>query len=205
MAISTKLQLKSAIADWLNRGDLTARIDDFITLAEERMNDKLRARVMIARANLTADQRFETLPADFLEMKSVWTDDLNPRPITPVSEEQDLAKRAQRRNMPGPVENFSVIGGEIQLYPTPNASTVLNINYYRRITALAADGDANVVLTNHPGLYLYGALVHSAPFLKDDDRIQVWAAAYDTRLQEANEKNAEFSGGTMRQRHKEIS
>jgi hypothetical protein len=34
MSISTYGELKAAVADWLNRTDLTARIPDFIQLAE---------------------------------------------------------------------------------------------------------------------------------------------------------------------------
>ena len=36
MAISNYSELKAAIADWLNRSDLTDSIPDFIALAETR-------------------------------------------------------------------------------------------------------------------------------------------------------------------------
>ena len=38
MALGTFTELKDAIADWLDRSDLTARIPDFIALAEARIN-----------------------------------------------------------------------------------------------------------------------------------------------------------------------
>ena len=37
MALTTYTELKAAIADWLNRSDLTSQIPDFITLAEAEM------------------------------------------------------------------------------------------------------------------------------------------------------------------------
>ena len=44
MALSTYTELKSAIANWLNRSDLTSEIsDDFIILTEADLNAKLRA------------------------------------------------------------------------------------------------------------------------------------------------------------------
>jgi hypothetical protein len=45
MAITTYAELQAAAANWLVRGDLTARIPEFITLAEARLNRVLRARM----------------------------------------------------------------------------------------------------------------------------------------------------------------
>ena len=42
MAITTYAELKTAIANWLNREDLTSVIPDFISLAEADFNRKLR-------------------------------------------------------------------------------------------------------------------------------------------------------------------
>ena len=48
MALSTYTELKTAIANWLNRSDLTDEIsDDFIKLVEADYNSKLRVRKMI--------------------------------------------------------------------------------------------------------------------------------------------------------------
>jgi hypothetical protein len=33
------------------------------------------------------------------------------------------------------------------------------------------------LLTKSPDLYLYSTLLEAAPYLKDDERLQVWAAA----------------------------
>ena len=47
MALSSYSELKSAIANWLNRSDLTDEIaDDFIKLTEADFNAKLRIRAM---------------------------------------------------------------------------------------------------------------------------------------------------------------
>jgi hypothetical protein len=45
-------ELKTAVANWLKRGDLTSRIPEFIALAEDRINKKLRVRAMEASATL---------------------------------------------------------------------------------------------------------------------------------------------------------
>ena len=48
MALATYSDLKTPIANWLNRSDLTTEIsEDFIVLAEKDFNSKLRIRKMI--------------------------------------------------------------------------------------------------------------------------------------------------------------
>ena len=47
MAITTYSNLKTTIASYLNREDLTAYLGDFITLAESRLNRELRVREMV--------------------------------------------------------------------------------------------------------------------------------------------------------------
>ena len=45
MALTNYSSLKTSIANWLNRSDLTSEIsDDFIKLVEADMNSKLRVR-----------------------------------------------------------------------------------------------------------------------------------------------------------------
>ena len=63
MALNTYTGLKSSIANWLNRSDLTTEIsEDFVTLAEADFNSKLRIREMINAANLTVNAETVALP-----------------------------------------------------------------------------------------------------------------------------------------------
>ena len=64
MAIGTYAELQTAVANWLDRDDLTARIPEFITLAEARFNRLLRLRSMESKynANTVAGQRNLALP-----------------------------------------------------------------------------------------------------------------------------------------------
>ena len=47
MAIGTYSELQTAVANWLDRDDLTDRIQEFIALAEARMNRILRLAIML--------------------------------------------------------------------------------------------------------------------------------------------------------------
>ena len=46
MAIGTYAQLQTAVANWLDRSDLTDRIQEFIDLAAALINRNLRIRAM---------------------------------------------------------------------------------------------------------------------------------------------------------------
>ena len=48
MAIGTYAELQTAVANWLDRGDLTERVKEFIDLAEARMNRVLRLQLMVS-------------------------------------------------------------------------------------------------------------------------------------------------------------
>lgn len=62
--------LRASIADFLNRGDLTAAIPDFVTLAEGQIARYLvkngPVRQMMGRSDATLDEEYETLPDDFM-------------------------------------------------------------------------------------------------------------------------------------------
>ena len=70
MALATYSDLKTSIANWLNRTDLTSEIsDDFIILTEADLNSKLRVRKMITSTSITIDSETESIPADFLQIR----------------------------------------------------------------------------------------------------------------------------------------
>jgi len=80
VAISTYSELKTAVANWINRDDLTTRIPDFIVLAEAQFNRELRIRGMEGRytADTVADQRNYALPGGYIQMRNF---QLNTSPI----------------------------------------------------------------------------------------------------------------------------
>ena len=63
MALVNYSDLKTNIAAWLNRTDLTTVIPDFITLAESSFNEEIRNRKMIKRATATIDSQYSAVPA----------------------------------------------------------------------------------------------------------------------------------------------
>jgi hypothetical protein len=179
MGLSTYSELKASVADWLLRSDLTAVIPDLIRLAEEDFGRELRTREMLVRAVTTpaADEPYENLPGDFLELKAI---QFNSNPITVPDYRTPAWLRAYRRHSQndGGTPCFYTIEGPQFLFDVTPSDVELEILYYQTIPALSDSNTTNWLLTAHPSLYLYGSLVQSAPYLKDDERVAIWDTLY---------------------------
>ena len=74
MALDTYTNLKTSIADWLNRSDLTAVIPDFITLAEAQMNRDLNELTALQKTVTGTVDSVTTsiaIPADLLNLMNI--------------------------------------------------------------------------------------------------------------------------------------
>ena len=190
MTITNFGTLKTAIADTLNRDDLTSVIPQFVSLAQAQFNRKIRSHRQITRGSLTINTQFEALPADWLETIRI-TMDANPiRVLTQISMDDLTRYRTAIDNTTDAPVYFSHNGTDIELFPTPSTSFTGEITYYAKITALSADADTNWLLTNNPDVYLYGSLVHTAPYLKDDARIALWAGLLAQAMSEIEDETA---------------
>ena len=54
----------------------------------------------------------------------------------------------------------------------------------------------NWLLVRHPDIYFYGALLHSAPYFDDDQRIATWERFYGAAVSAANLRAQEFPSNT---------
>lgn len=178
MAISTYSELQSAVADWLNRADLTSVIPNFIALAEAKMNRELRLREMLTRSTATSSNEFVALPIDFLENYSL---ELN---MTNLAAQQALTfigpleaktlKANKIRNLP---RYYTMIDGAFEILPAPTGDTDYILTYYAKTPALSNTNTTNWLLTKAPDAYLYSSLLETAPYLKDDQRLPLWVSA----------------------------
>lgn len=196
----TYTELKNQIADFLNRDDLVSAIPSFISLAEAGMNRQLRLQRMVKRAIATADEGYITLPGDWLESVNVQTN-INglPRKLQYMTLEQADDFLQKRGIVSGLPEFFNVTGTQLELVPRPSQPVEIELTYFAKIPALSDTNQNNFLFLTSPDLYLYGALLHSAPYLKEDGRIPVWGGLYDRAMQEvalADEKSR-YSGSAL--------
>jgi len=172
--------LKSTIADYLNRADLTSQIETFIQFAEADMNTRLRCREQIVRAEATSSAEYVQLPADWLEAINLHIVG-GQQPLRYITlDEADIVNKDQIYVGP---HYYSLMNGAIEIVPAPAEDIDIEMIYYAKIPALSDQNTTNWLLTKAPDVYLYGALTHAAPFLMDDQRIPVFAQIYLTRTQ----------------------
>jgi hypothetical protein len=207
MALGTYTELKDAIADWLDRSDLTSRIPDFIALAEARINRELRIRPMEVRSTMytTADQQYFQLPGGYIQMRNI---QLNTNPTTPLEYiTPEMLDRLYGSTTTGKPRAYTLIGDEIQLAPIPDSAYQVEMAFYEKFTPLG-DGSAGTVTSNWltanaPDVLLYGALMEAEPFIKNDERIPVWLNGYSNainKLQQQDQRDR-HSGSAMRVRN----
>jgi hypothetical protein len=180
MAIGTYSELQTAVANWLARDDLTDRIPEFIALAEAKFNRELRSNRMDTRStalvNLASDEpEFIALPSDFQTMRRIRLNGVDGKPrLEFLSGTQADEYRYGVLNATGQPRYFTIMGDELELIPTPDEAYTLEM-VYRANMDLATDL-TNWLLTLAPDAYLYGALLESAPYIKEDERINTWSA-----------------------------
>lgn len=199
MAFTSYSELKTTIANYLARSDLTSVIPDFIRLAEIRLQREIRTRQMlvVATASTTGGDSTVGLPTDFLEMRDIHAN------TTPVSTLRYKAPNSfyetARTTESGRPVDYTVLGSEMQLAPIPDTTYTLQMLYYGKPTVLSDTNASNVFLANYPDALLYGSLAEAEPYLMNDARIQTWAALYERAITSINtsDQSSEYSGQPM--------
>ena len=205
MAISSYTELQAAVADWLNRSDLTATIPNFIALAEAQINrdERLHGTAGVTRDTLTVDSQFTDLPADYLKFVSVNISGDRVRTLQCVTTyEIDDILQGEASGIP---RAYAVNGTELEVAPVPSESTTFEVSYQAKLPALSVT-PTNWLLTSHPDIYLYATLMQTAPYLHEDERVAVWASMYDKCCNDFERAEAikRFSASPLKTRKRSI-
>ena len=194
MPLYTYDSLKTSVAAWAHRADLTDVIPDLITLAEERINALLRVRAMEASATGTTTGTI-SLPSGYRALKSLHLD-CGGSTVVP---EFVPAAELDTYGGPGATMGYGMVGDSIILTPTPESAYNYTLRYWAALTAISSTNQTNWVLTNYPAAYLFGALAESAPYVGNDRRLQVWEAKFVNAIEEIQAADrADRYGPTLR-------
>jgi hypothetical protein len=185
VAITTYAELQTATANWLDRTDLTARIPEFIELAEANFNRVIRQPDMVAKDDsFSISSRYTTLPTDTLEIIRIVVD-LTPVIVLEYLTPEEISERRRVMTATGRPYYFTTIGGstnQLEVLPSPDSTYTASIVYYTRIAALSDSATSNWLLAAHPDIYLFGTLVEAEPYLKNDERMPMWTTRLDKAL-----------------------
>ena len=197
-------ELKTNIANFLNRSDLTSQLDFFIDATEAEFNRRLRVKDMIKRATATADAQYISLPTDWLEAINVQIDSNEFTPLFQQSIESLDVYRKSTNNVGNQPVYYALVDNTIELAPTPDTSYTLQLTYYGTIDALSSSNTTNFISTGYPDAYLYGALKHASIYLMEDDRVALFTQQFEKALEEMRleQEKAEFGKGSLIQRRR---
>jgi hypothetical protein len=175
MAITTYAQLKTALADWSNRSDLTSYLGDFITLAEARLNDMLLLKNMESEESLTLtqDQNYVTLPTGYVSDIALWLI---------VDGERVLLDKVLPEQLPYHTDStqpqrWAIDGANIRFdCPAGEAYSAK----FRMVKAsnLSDSVTTNYLLTKRPDVYLAACLVELARFIDDINMYEKWESKF---------------------------
>jgi hypothetical protein len=178
MGLANYTELQAAVAQWLNRTDVSGDIPDFIKLAEADIETDLRGKVVTIDEAISIDSDSVTLPGDIKMPKSLY-DEYGPILLTTPDEVARLRKlnpsgaiRASHAAILTDGTDFLLLAA-----PVPASTVVATLVYEPSLPALS-DEDSTWLLTRHPGVYLYGALRHGAVFLRDPEQAALWEKLY---------------------------
>jgi hypothetical protein len=169
MAITDYDELKSAIADWLSRDDLTAFIPDFIRLFECDAARRLKVRSQATTTTLTPSSGVATLPSDYLGFQRVtWTGS----PIQELSYVAPAIYAGYLNSGSGTPTVFTIEGTSLKVAPSDD--TGLTFSYFQRTAAVSST--LAWLFNNHVDAYLSGSLAQAAAFNKGFDVAGTWLA-----------------------------
>ena len=193
MALSNFSELKTSILDWMERSDLSANVEDWITLAEARLNRDIE--VVETTAALTG-----TLNSREIDVSSLKVIEPMALFVTTYGDEVDVIPKAPGTfpydDTPG-VPDFYAIDGDTMKFDVPcNAAHTFRFRYRGRF-ALSDAAPINDLLTNHPDIYLAACIVWGSVYTRAGADVSGFQAILDQNYTSVKNHYAQKKRGEM--------
>ena len=188
-------EIKTKVAEYLNRTDLTSQMDMFIDLTESDINKVIKHQDLIKRANAVAETQYTQLPSDWSRVINVELNTSDHTTLLQQSTESLDLKRTSIDNVSGRPEYFAITDNAIELCPTPDTNYELQLTYYANIPELSSTNTTNVVSDKFPDVYIYGCCKHASVFLMEDERVGMFQTLFDKALEEVRLQHDRASCG----------
>jgi hypothetical protein len=174
MSITSYGELKTAVANWLDRADLEDRIPEFISIVQGKLYygfgedagrvEPLRIDAMLTSADLSPSSGVAAKPSGFLEARRVYVNGAVKATPSFLAPEDFWNRQAVGES--GYPDFFTIEGSNFIFAPNGDAYT-MKLLYYAKFTALSSDDDADWIITNHPFMYLSGALAEAYGYIEE--------------------------------------
>ena len=182
MAISTYAELQAAITYWMDRSDLSGNAEDFITLAEARLNRLIDAVETNASLTGTVDSRNVDVSAlSIIEPIAIYVtdgvsgDELEVEIVAPGTYAFD-----DTSDRPG----YVALDGDNLVFDRPLDQAYAIRFRYRGRFALSDAAPTNGLLTNHPDVYLAASIMWGGVYIADANKVQGFKILLDEFISE---------------------
>ena len=179
MALDTYANIKTALDSWLRRNDLTNDVDDILFLAEQRLSEDLRIRVIESALSVTISSGEADVPADFLEMKHAHI--VSGGLIYPLELKETpwIYRKFPTRESVDKPEFMGIDGQKFIFGPYPDATYTVQGTYYAKPAVLSDSNTTNAWIDNVPDALFYAALAEASVFLINEAAVIAYQARYE--------------------------
>ena len=169
-------ELKTAIANYTHRDDLTAKLPTFIQLAEANIFRELSLNEIETSVTATTSGNSITLPSDFGSVSRLI--------ITYQGRELniDYAIDPSVSTTSGFPSSYTLEKNVLRLFPAPSDAYSYTLFYIPSITGLSDANTTNWLSINAPDLYLYAAALEYARDAKNLGEVQKLEPTVNTLL-----------------------
>lgn len=202
-------EIKALALSYADRKDdeVSSNMDNFMRMVEARANRFLKTGDMSVRTvlSMVADQEYYTLPTDFNGLRDIQVKanlgDSGGCTLKYMSPEQ-MNNRANAPVNANSQIYYTLLAGQIQLFPTQADGCILEIVYYRRIIPLTEIAPVNWVSDIHPDCYNNGLMVEISAFVKDAAATSLWDTRFQASLEmiKTDDLDSRWSGTALQTR-----
>lgn len=181
MAVNNYANLKTSVARLVPMAKADD-IDDAIDLVEADLFKRLRLRTMEKTAYSTLDttDRYHPLPDNFQDMRRLTVnysgDEVEIFFATPAS-----LKIISTSGVP----RFFTTTDRLEFDRVPSSALTVEMIYLEKPTALSAGNTTNVILSEYPNLYLYGACMHAFVMTRNNEDAAFYSNVYEDEVAKA--------------------
>jgi len=189
--ITSYTQLKTEVADWSHRTDLTSKMDTFCQLAEGMINRELRSQEMEKRLSQSFDATFFDLPSDYIALKALEIEYHGRR--NPIRQISPQLLDSTYSTATGPPKAYTLQANQIEFRPGIDATSPYTgeLIYYALVPTLTSNS-TNDVLDKWPMIYLAGMMLQLNIFAQDEEQSTLWNDAFNTQVDNANKSKGSY-------------
>lgn len=184
--------IKSRVAEYLDRSDLTTKIAGWVndTRKDIALRHDFDYLYVEATCSTSANSALYALPDDYLGHLTVFVDSKKLQRVGAREFDNlvntDLTVSATVEYLPtedavnpGEPDYYIDRGMQIELYPSPDTTYTLKLKYFAQPTDFSASTDSDYISTFHFEAIIFGASFRGAMFLDDQSRINLYGSAYE--------------------------